>query len=366
MKYLKELSIKNRVIHFPFFLPDATRAVIRSLDSFDLKEAGVEGIVVNVFHLMSNPGITVLKSLGNVKYFMNWDRLVVSDSGGFQLLSVIRENKSYGNVNSDGIIFYPGSQGARKKLTPEKSIQIQFSIGSDIFICLDDCPSINASVEENISSVNRTIEWAKRCKEEFQKQLYIRKMQNNHPLLFAVIHGGNDENLRERCAEELIKIGFDGFCFGGWPLDKDGKFNNKILSFTANLIPDDLPKFALGVGNPKAIVDCFLMGYNMFDCVLPTRDARHQRLYIFPEMPEKSDVLNSEKVTDFVYIMDQKYIKDTRPISIFCDCHTCRNYSRAYIHHLFEINDSLALRLATIHNLRTYTKLIEILRNSKV
>ena len=366
MKYLRELLIENKKIHFPIFFPDATKAVIRSLDSLDLKETGIEGIVVNGFHLMSNPGITVLKSLGNIKYFMCWNGLVVSDSGGFQLLSIIRENKSYGSVNSDGVIFYPSSLRDRKKLTPEKSIQFQFNIGSDILICLDDCPSINASLDENISSVNRTIEWAKRCKEEFQRQLHIRKIQNNPPLLFAVIHGGNDKNLREKCAEELIKIGFDGFCFGGWPLNKNGEFNNELLSFTAKLMPDDLPKFALGVGNPKAIVDCFLMGYNMFDCVLPTRDARHQRLYIFPGIPEKSNILDSEKVTDFVYIADQKYIKDTRPISIFCDCYTCKNYSRAYIHHLFNINDSLAQRLATIHNLRTYARLIEVLRSSIV
>lgn len=364
MGYLKDLLIRNKKINFPIFLPDATKAVIKSLDSFDLKEAGIEGIVVNGFHLMTNPGITVLKSFGSVKYFMNWEGLVVSDSGGFQLLSMIRENKSFGSVNTNGAIFYPSSLGNRKKLTPEKSIQFQISLGSDILICLDDCPSINASWEENISSVDRTIEWAKRCKEEFQRQLQTRKIQNNYPLLFAVIQGGNDKSLREKCAEELIKIGFDGFCFGGWPLNKDGKFNKEILSFTAQLMPDSLPKFALGVGNPRAIVDCFLMGYNIFDCVLPTRDARHQRLYMFLDMPEKSDIFNSDKITEFVYIMDQKYIKDIRPISIFCDCYTCKNYSKAYLHHLFSINDSLAYRLATIHNLRTYTKLIEILRNS--
>lgn len=364
MKYLEELSIGNKKIHFPIFFPDATKAVIRSLDSFDLKRVGVEGIVVNGFHLMSNPGVTVLRSLGNIKYFMGWEGLVVSDSGGFQLLSIIRENKSHGSVNADGVIFYHGSKGSKKKLTPEKSIQVQFNIGSDILICLDDCPSINASMEENLSSVNRTIEWAKRCKEEYQRQLDIRKIEKNYHLLFAVIHGGNNKNLREKCAEELIKIGFDGFCFGGWPLNKDHKFDNEILSFTANLMPDDLPKFALGVGNPKAVVDCFKMGYNMFDCVLPTRDARHQRLYAFPQIPENFDILSNEKVTEFIYIMDHKYLRDTRPISIFCDCYTCKNYSRAYIHHLFEINDSLAQRLATIHNLRTYTKLFEILRNS--
>jgi len=357
---MTELTIRKRKLLFPAFFPDATRGVIRSLDSYDLKNAGVEGIVVNSFHLVSKPGISVIKSIGDIKKLMNWDGMVASDSGGFQLLSLIYENKSYGSINDNGAIFYRDPDKKKYNLTPEKSIQIQLSTGSDILICLDDCPLARASQDENQLSVRRTIEWAKRCKEEFMRQIEVRKINDDKPLLFAVIHGGNDKRLREHCAEKLTEAGFDGFCFGGWPLSEEREINADVLSFTAALMPDNLPKFALGVGNPNAIVKCFNMGYNIFDCVLPTRDARHHRLYVLNE------IFDQENISEFIYIMDQKYIRDPRPISNHCDCYTCGNYSRAYLRHLFEIEDSLAWRLATIHNLRTYMNLIEILRKKKI
>jgi queuine tRNA-ribosyltransferase len=365
MEYLKQISIKDKKIPFPTFFPDATRGVIRGLDSCDLKAAKVEGLIVNTYHLMTQPGTTVLEEIGGIKKFMNWDGWVVSDSGGFQLLSMIYRNASLGKITADGVTFYRGSKGRRKRyhFTPEKSIQVQFSIGSDILICLDDCPSATANQEENEISVKRTIQWAKRCKEEYLKQLDLCKIDGSHrPHLFAVIQGGNDKNLREKCANELMKIGFDGFGFGGWPLGRQGNLNTEILSFTANLMPDNLPKFALGVGNPQAIVEGFKMGYNIFDCVLPTRDARHQRLYVFSEDPEKIDILDPKEIYQYLYILREKYVRDDKPISEFCDCYTCKNYSRSYLHHLFKIEDSLAGRLATIHNLRMYTRLIENLR----
>lgn len=366
MGYLKKFSLGSKEVNFPIFLPDATKGAVKGLDGRDLKEAGVEGVVVNSFHLTSEPGTTVVKSLGKLKRFMNWDGWVVSDSGGFQLLSLVYENKSYGSVNDDGIRFSRDSKGRRKRhnFTPEKSIQVQFNLGADIMICLDDCPPISAGLDENQLSVRRTIEWAKRCKDEFLKQLEDRKeTAHNRPLLFAVIQGGNYEDLREKCAKELMKIGFDGFCFGGWPLDKEKNLNRKILLFTATLMPDGLPKFALGVGNPQALIDCVKMGYNIFDCVLPTRDARHHRLYVFSKDPRQI-AFNDEvtNITEFIYIKDEKYARDPRPISDYCDCYTCRNYSRAYLRHLFEIEDPQALRLSSIHNLRVYTKLTEVLR----
>jgi len=367
MNYLKSFFFEKREIKFPIYFPDATRGVIRTLDNRDLFEVGVEGVVVNSFHLMSKPGATVLKSLKGIKKFMNWDGWVVSDSGGFQLLSLVYENKSFGKIDDNGITFYRDSKGKKSKhqLTPEKSVQIQFNIGSDIIICLDDCPSAKVTSDENSESVRRTIEWAKRSKDEFQKQISNRRIFNNDsPFIFAVIHGGNDKALRDKCAKELIKIGFDGYCFGGWPLDNERKLNRNILSFTASLMPDNLPRFALGVGNPKAISDCVKMGYNIFDCVLPTRDARHQRLYVFTKEPQEMDIFNEENITDFVYITDERHVRDPKPISAYCDCYTCKNYSRSYLRHLFEIEDSLAWRLATIHNLRTYTKLISVLREN--
>ncbi|MGB9596246.1 MAG: tRNA-ribosyltransferase family protein, partial [Candidatus Poribacteria bacterium] len=262
MSYLKNFFIQKKNLPLPIYFPDATRGVIRSIDSQDLQNTKVEGIVVNSFHLMSKPGQSVLKHLDGIKNFMNWDGLVVSDSGGFQLLSLVYENSSFGKIDDNGITFYRDSKGKKSRhiLTPEKSIQIQFNIGADIMICLDDCPSAKATYEYHKKSVERTIKWAERSIDEYRRQISNKRL-SNPPLLFAVIHGGNSKGLREKCAKELIGIGFNGYCFGGWPIKSSGELNYDILSYTASLMPDDLPKFALGIGNPKAIVDCVKIGY---------------------------------------------------------------------------------------------------------
>ncbi len=343
----------------PTFFPDATRGVIRGLDSHDLKQAQVEGVIVNTYHLFTSPGQNIIKLASGIKKFMNWDGVVISDSGGFQLLSLIYKNKSFGSINDEGVTFYKNSRGGKEKynFTPEKSIQMQFSLGADIMVCLDDCPPIKASIEDYKTSVRRTIEWAKRSKAEYLKQVEQRGLkESERPWLFGVIQGGNNQDLRKECADELIKIGFDGYGFGGWPLDQDGQFDQEILKFTADLMPDNLPKYALGVGNPQSIADCYKMGYNIFDCVLPTRDGRHQRLYIL-----KDDPLSGSNY-EYLYIAEEKYANDFSAIDPKCDCFCCLNYTKSYLHHLFSIGDSLAERLATIHNLRTYTRLMEGLR----
>ncbi|MFH1451281.1 MAG: tRNA guanosine(34) transglycosylase Tgt [bacterium] len=365
MKYLKKYLINGKEVSFPIYFPDATRAVVRSLDAVDLKQAKIEGLVINTYHLMTQPGTSVLKEAGGTKRYMGWDGLIASDSGGFQLLSMIYKNKELGTISDNGVVFYLDSTGGKKKslFTPEKSIEVQFSLDADIIICLDDCPSAKATVAENKLSVDRTIAWARRCKEEYWRQIEKRKSKKlERPSLLAVIQGGGDPKERERCAKGLLEIGFDSYGFGGWPLDEEGNMNLEILKTTVSFMPENLPKFALGVGNPLAIVEGFKMGYNIFDCVLPTRDARHKRFYVFTEDPEKADILNNQEIHQFLYIVREKYVRDSRPISEFCDCYTCQHHSRAYLHHLFKIEDSLAWRLATIHNLRTYTKLIEVLR----
>ncbi len=349
----------------PIYFPDATRGVVRGLDSEDLHEVGIEGLVVNTYHLLSHPGISVLKAAEGLKNLMNWHGWVISDSGGFQMLSLIYQNQLNGKVNKDGIVFYRDTKGKKRRIefTPEKSIQTQFAIGSDVMFCLDDCPPVKAGPKEYEASVTRTVSWAERCKDEYLSQVKLKRLnEQSRPKLFAVIQGGNDKRLRQSCAESLLKIGFDGYGFGGWPLDRDGNYDFEILRYTARLTPDELPRFGLGIGNPQAIIDCFKLGYTMFDCVLPTRDARHQRLYVFNHDPNQGDLLAGNGHVKYLHIMQEKYVRDTRPISQWCDCHTCKRYSRAYLRHLFEIEDSLAGRLATLHNLRTYTTLIEKLR----
>lgn len=352
-------------MQLPIYFPDATRGVVRGVDSDDLQSASIEGLVVNTYHLLSNPGISVLKNVGGLKKLMNWEGWIISDSGGFQMLSLIYQNNLNGKVNNDGIVFHRDTKGKKRRIefSPEKSIQTQFAIGSDIMFCLDDCPPIKASEKDYAISVQRTVSWAKRCKTEYLKQVSLKKLsENNRPKLFAVIQGGNEKRLRQLCAESLLEIGFDGYGFGGWPLDSEGNYNLDILHYTANLTPNNFPRFGLGIGNPQAIIDCFKLGYTMFDCVLPTRDARHQRLYVFSHNPNKVNLLEGHGHVKYLHIIREKYVRDSRPISEWCDCSTCQNYSRAYLRHLFEIEDSLAGRLATIHNLRTYTLLIEKLR----
>lgn len=364
MRYLRDLQIRGKKMRFPIYFPDATKAVVRSLDASDLQRANVEGVVVNTYHLMLKPGASVVGAMGGIGSLMNWDGWIASDSGGFQILSLIQSSQSGGKVTDNGIVFYGGAGGKKRHLfTPEKSIQVQCTLGADIMICLDDFTPPRANSEQIDVSVTRTIEWAKRCKEEFLKQVDKRGWdEKSKPKLFGVIQGGDDKEARERCAQGLIKIGFDGYGFGGWPLDKEGNLNFEITAFTASLTPDDLPRFALGVGNPQNIVECFRVGYHIFDCVLPTRDARHRRLYVFTDDPDKKDLFQFDKIHSYVYILREKYVRDNRPVSEFCDCYTCQNYSRAYLHHLFRIEDVLAWRLSTIHNLRMYTRLTDALR----
>jgi queuine tRNA-ribosyltransferase len=277
-------------------------------------------------------------------------------------MSMIGENPRYGTVSARGIHFVD-ADGTRERtlFTPERSIRLQFDLGADLMICLDDCPSPTASRDETEVSVERTVEWAGRCRAEFDQLLAVRKKDlGPRPLLFGVVQGGYDLALRRRCAEELLPLGFDGFGFGGWPLTPAGDLAEEILALTAKLIPDPLPRFALGVGKPEHIVRCYQMGWRIFDTVLPTRDARHQRLYAF-EAPSLDQVdLRAPGFYRFVYAGDKKHTRKTGPISTACDCPCCQNYSLAYLHHLFDVNDVLAYRLATLHNLRFYVQLLEL------
>ncbi len=361
MKYLNEINIKKRKLNLPVFFPDATQGVIRSIDSTDLKQAGIEGVIINTFHLMLQPGDEFLYKYGGIKQFMNWNGWVISDSGGFQIMSLIHKKKIIGEINSQGVIFKLNHLNGKKEtinFTPEKSIQVQFNLGVDVMIALDYFTDPKADDFELKRSVDITIEWAKRAKKEYLRQLDKRQIKKSQrPLLLSVIQGGTNRKQRERCAKGLLKIGFDGYGFGGWLIDDHGNLDLEISRFNAQLTPDDKIRFALGVGTPQNIVDLSLMGYHLFDCVLPTRDARHGRLYVLV-----NDWQNKKTVFSYLFPLKKKYSEDKRPISEICNCYTCSNYSRSYLYHLFKIKDSLAFRLATIHNLNTYSNLIKILR----
>src|SRR5712692_10233620 len=357
------LQLPHGQLKLPTFLPDATLGVVRSVDSVDLEQCRVQAVVMNTFHLVQRPGSSTITALGGLHKMCGWQHPIVTDSGGFQAYSLIRQNSRYGYLNDKGITFQPDGSDRKFHLTPEKSIQLQLSYGADVVICLDDCTHVDDSLQNQQESVKRTIDWARRCKQEFQRLIQQKRMsQQQQPLLFAVIQGGGSRELRKHCADELLEIGFDGFGYGGWPLDSEGKLLTEIIAYTSELVPSTFPMHALGVGHPANVVTCAHMGYDLFDSAMPTRDARHARLYTFTNGPPPIPGAWGEPWFSYLYINDDKLIKSDAPVSPFCDCLCCSHYSVGYLHHLFKLNDSLFLRLATIHNLRFMIQLMERLR----
>jgi queuine tRNA-ribosyltransferase len=247
-------------------------------------------------------------------------------------------------------------------------VQLQLSYGADVVMCLDDCTHVDDVDEQQAISVERTVAWAKRCRAEFDRMMGQGRGKEQggdegmRPLLFGVVQGGGSRELRAACAEALLEIGFDGYGYGGWPLDGQGNLLTDILAYTREVIPNHYPMHALGVGHPANIAACAQLGYGIFDSALPTRDARQGRLYIFNSATPQPDP-NHKGWFSFVYINDEKHIKDARPLSDHCDCHTCRNYSRGYLHHLYKSSDAAYMRLATIHNLRFMAQMMDALHS---
>jgi queuine tRNA-ribosyltransferase len=354
------LETRRGTLAVPTFLPDATRAGVRGLTSEDLRSVGVEGVVVNAFHLLRRPGARVVQSAGGIHRFMDWDGPILSDSGGFQVWSLIRQDPSRGVIRDNEVIFREPSTGEKWNLTPERIVGLQFQLGSDIVVCLDDCTDAEAPAPEQERSVVRTVRWAKRCREEFDRQAAQRR--GEAPRIFAVVQGGGSEPLRRQCAGELAAIGFDGYGFGGWPFAADGALLAEPLRWVAESLPSEAPKHALGLGRPDHVVTAYALGYSVFDSTLPTRDARHGRLYAFRPGWDGRPPSAGDPFYRAVRIHDPEYRVDHGPIEEGCDCPLCARHSAAYLHHLFKVGDFSAERLATLHNLRFYVRLFETLR----
>jgi len=338
--------------------------MVRAVDAGDLEDCGVEAVVMNTFHLMQRPGSSTIQALGGLHRMSGWNGPIITDSGGFQAYSLIRQNPRFGSMNARGLSFQPEGSDHKYQLTPEKSIQLQVAYGADVVICLDDCTHVDASRAEQELSVKRTVTWARRGKEAFERLLDEKKLpQEGRPRLFGVIQGGGELDLRRQCAEALLALGFDGFGFGGWPLDGEGGLLTDILAYTRALVPPELPMHALGVGHPRNVLACWDLGYGLFDSAMPTRDARHARLYAFTQPASSAQAGLSGDWMEYIYINDERYIKADGPLSPGCTCLTCRRYSCGYLHHLFKLNDSLYFRLATLHNLRFMTELTERIRS---
>jgi queuine tRNA-ribosyltransferase len=365
----KSLTLSSGPLLLPEFLPDATRGFVRGVDSRDLLDAGVNALVMNTFHLMQNPGSSTIQALGGLHRMASWSRPIITDSGGFQIYSLIHENSKFGSLSNKGATFRIGeaSQPRKYVLSPEKSIQLQLAYGSDVVVCLDDCTHVSAPYPDQLLSVQRTIEWARRSKAEYLRLIQERRFSaETRPLIFAVIQGGGSAELRVRCAGELLEIGFDGFGYGGWPLDAQGNLLYDMLETTRRLVPTGFPLHALGIASPANVLECARLGYDLFDGAMPTRDARHSRLYSFLVDPEAAKARLEGDWYRYVYALDDRHIKSNEPVSPFCDCLLCKNYSLGYLHHLFKVDDSLALRLSTIHNLRFMTQLSACLQRYEV
>ena len=352
-------------IRLPLFMPDATRGFIKTCSQAELKKAGISALVVNTFHLFLQPGLRVIKKAGGIHQFMNWSGPLLSDSGGFQIFSLIHQNKSLGRITEEGAIFKSPLDGSRQEISPEKSIQIQFDLGTDFIVCLDDCPPHELSLSDMEQSVERTIRWARRSRQEYIRQIKKRKMIEGHrPHLVAVVQGGLSIDLRKKCLEALMeienekflgeKVIFTVYGFGGRPVDEAGKFLDKILSFTAQIIPDDRIKFALGIGSPADIYRCYQMGWNAFDCVIPSREGRHGRLYQFKDKTE----IKSINFYNTLNIKQAKYRESFKTINSQSQFKELQEHSLAYLHHLFKLNEGLAFKWASLNNLEFYASLM--------
>jgi queuine tRNA-ribosyltransferase len=359
---MHELILPNGIIRLPEFLPDATRGVVRSLDAADLEASGIQALVMNTFHLMQNPGSSTIQALGGIHRMSGWQRPIITDSGGFQIYSLIRQNPKFGTLSKKGATFRSEGTDRKFNLTPEKSIQLQLGYGSDIVVCLDDCTHVDDPYEVQSESVRRTIDWAKRSKNEFLRLVREKNFpEGKHPFIFGVIQGGGYAELRTHCAQALLEIGFDGYGYGGWPLDGEGNLLVEMLAHTRSLVPVEFPMHALGVAHPKNVAACARMGYELSDGAMPTRDARHGRLYRYNVDPAVGERLAGNWFS-FLYILDDKHIRAASGVSPFCDCLLCTRYSVGYLHHLFKVKDTLAYRLATIHNLSFMSQLTANLR----
>jgi len=329
-----QIEFPRGTIQTPAFMPVGTYGTVKAMIQEELKELGAEIILGNTFHLMLRPGTEIIKKHGDLHDFMHWDKPILTDSGGFQVFSLAKLRK----ITEEGVSFNSPVDGAKVMLTPEKSMQVQRELGSDIVMIFDECTPYPATYEQASDSMELSLRWADRSKQAHQ---------GNPSALFAIVQGGMYEELRERSAKALVDIGFDGYAIGGLSVGEPKEERNKVLEATTPLLPEDHPRYLMGVGTPEDIVESVKRGIDMFDCVMPTRNARTGFLYTS---------------TGIIKIRNSKYKDDTRPVDEKCTCYTCRNYSRSYLRHLDKCKEILSSRLNTIHNLHYYQQLMKDIR----
>jgi len=334
-----ELTTVHGTISTPVFMPVGTQATVKALTPEELKNAGAQIILGNTYHLYLRPGTEIVGRFDGLHRFMHWDRPILTDSGGFQVFSLAKLRK----LTEEGYQFQSHIDGSRHLFTPEKSIEVQICLDSDIIMCLDQCLEYPATHEQAVAALELTTRWAKRCKTHWETQTGGR----NH--LFGIVQGGMFADLRQRSAEKIMGIDFPGYAIGGLSVGEPKELMMEMAAHTLPLLPANRPRYIMGVGTPEDLVELVDLGADMFDCVMPTRNARNGQLF-------------TERGT--INICNARFREDEGPVDPSCGCYTCRHYSRAYLRHLYTAREILAYRLNTIHNVHYYVNLVKAMREA--
>lgn len=347
---LGELITGRGIIQTPCFMPVATQGTVKTLSPRELEQAGSEVVLANAYHLFLRPGIEVIKKAGSLHGFISWQKPILTDSGGYQIFSLALLRK----INDAGVEFQSHIDGQKYFLTPEDIIAIQADLGADIMMPLDECVHYPCAKDQAEMSAKRTIDWARRSKAAFGSRFSVLGQEAaadsaRRRLLFGIVQGATYPDLRRSCAEELMRIGFDGYAIGGVSVGEPKNLSYNIVDFTAALLPADKPRYLMGVGLPEDIISAVAAGVDMFDCVVPTRYGRNGTAFT-----------SEGKLT----IRNAPFAEDYRPLDKNCSCYTCGNFSRAYLRHLFNSNEILGMRLVSLHNIHFYLKLMSDIREA--
>lgn len=334
---LGRLHTPHGVIETPIFMPVGTQATVKAMTPEELKEIEAQIILSNTYHLYLRPGHELVKEAGGLHKFMNWDRPILTDSGGFQVFSLGELRK----ITEEGVTFQSHLDGSRHFLSPERVMEVETALGADIIMAFDECAPYPADYDYVKKSMERTTRWAVRCKEAFTN--------TENQALFGIVQGGMYRDLREKSAADLVALDFPGYSIGGLSVGEPKELMYEVLDYTTPLLPKDKPRYLMGVGSPDALIEGAIRGVDMFDCVLPTRIARN------------GTAMTSQGK---VVIKNAKYTRDFSPLDPECDCYCCKNYTKAYIRHLYKADEILSSRLLSTHNLHFLLKLMKQVRQA--
>lgn len=339
---LGRLLTAHGVVETPVFMPVGTQGSVKGLSPHELESIGVSMILANTYHLMLRPGAEVVRGAGGLHRFMGWHRPILTDSGGFQVFSLASRRE----VSDEGVSFRSHLDGSLWVLTPERAVEVQWALGSDVVMVLDELVGYPASREEVEAAAKRTALWGRRSREAFSR---LAASGRNGRLMFGIVQGGVYPDLRRRSLEAVLELAPDGIAIGGLSVGEPKSLMHEVLEALEPHLPAQLPRYVMGVGSPDVLVEAVARGYDMFDCVLPTRMARHGAVWTSQGR---------------LIVRDAPYARDFGPLDPACDCYTCRHFSRAYVRHLLKAGELLGMRLATIHNVRFVIRLMEQIRRA--